>query len=487
MTTHVVDFAPLAYCERCRVPLNPPFPDVCACGEAIHKTGQVGFFESKAPYPFFVGGAGSGKTKTGANKHLAFIIESGAPGLAYAPLWNKHMLMATLPAYLEIWEKYPKECHAGSYHVTERRLPIRTKHGNVVDLWFRSIDEPASLLGPTLGSSHIDECCQKDAVREAFDNVDMRLRAPLPAGMVHQHILTGTPKGVDHWTFEGWGDPWREHNQFEELLSRGEPDRVAREKAKRFCEERPFWTMHQAENIYLPKARVEMWEERYGGTPYGQQEIHAEWVVEGEGCIFQEDWFRRYDDFPDNVCLVVDSWDTAATKTEWATYTVGQTWLVTDEEPPHYYIVNMDRLRLQYAEVKIAIEGRQKLSGASFALVENKGGGQTAIQELSHKGVRVRAFNPGTADKFKRANDAAMIAREGRIHLPSRQLAIRKKMDWLPAFEREVFQAPYNKYWDIVDAMSQMILSGEAHRWASRLRTLPEIHTRIGHGVRIAV
>jgi len=485
MTTHVVDFAPLAYCERCRVPLNPPFPDVCACGSPIHKTAQVPFFESKARYPFFVGGAGSGKTKTGANKHLAFIIESGAPALAYAPAWDTHGKIALLPAYLEIWDKYPKECHAGPYHVTDKRLPIRTKQGNVVDLWFRGIDDASSILGATLGSVHGDEICLKNVTREAFNNIDLRLRAPLPPGVTHQHILTGTPKGVDHWTFEDFGDPYREENRFEERLSRGDSEAEARVKATHFCNDRPLWTMYRNENIYLPQEEIDRQEERLGGTPYGQQELYAEWIIEGEGTIFQEEWFRRYDDFPDNVRLVVDSWDTAATKTEWATYTVGQTWLVTEDD--HYYLVNMDRAKLAYAEVKIAIEDRQKLSGASFSLVENKGGGQTAIQELSRKGVRVRAFNPGTADKYKRAGDAGMIAREGRIHLPSRQLAIRKKMDWLPAFEREVFQAPYNRYWDIVDAMSQMILSGEAHRWAARLRTLPQITTRIGHGQRVAV
>lgn len=487
---HNVTFSPLAYCrdmpkKACWKALALPLPDACPeCGGPIHTTAQVPFFLSEAPYAAFFSGAGCGKTMNAANKHLMFIIRSGKPALVYAEIWTKHILMATLPAYLELWEGYPEGCHAGPYNKTERMLPVRCANGNIVPVWFRSIDEPDSLLGPTLGSAHGDECCLKGFVREAFDNVDLRLRAPLPAGMKHQHILSGTPDDPAHWTFEEYGNPEREEVQYERFVNDGVAPVRARAMARQWAEDRPWWHMVPPENIFLPAHRIQEWRRRYEGstTAYARRQWYGEWAAEGEGRIFEPYWFGRYDAFPGEVAFAVDSWDTAQTAKDWSTYTVSQTWLVAKVDGKWgYYLTNMDRVKLNYGDVKVAIAGRQQHSGARFALIEERGSGQTALQELAAQGVRVRGFKPGNKDKYERANRAAIPIQEGRVFLPSQDFAQRKGMSWLGAFEREVFQAPHTKYWDIVDCMSQLLIWAEQWRWAEILnRPAPPVRTIVG-------
>lgn len=477
------------YCEACwkafPCPLPPdPITETCPqCGGPMTVTAQVPFFRSDAAYPAFFSAAGCGKTMIGAHKHLKFIMESGVDGLVYAQTWDTHLEQGTLKAYLAIWESYPSWCKAGLYNKTERRLPIRCQNGKEAAAVFRPIGDE-NLLNMSFGSAHLDEACLDGVAREDFNYADDRLRSPLPPGMRHQHILTGTPKKLDHWTYEDYGSPDREDVKYEEFLTAGYPPVRARAMAQQWKESRPWWHMYRWENIYIARERMEEWRRRYEGstTAQARQEWYGEWAAEGEGRIFEPSWFKRYDAFPDNIAFAFDSWDTAHTAKDWSTYTVSQTWLIAKtDEGWGYYLVNMDRVKLNYGDVKLAIEGRQKHSGARFSLIEDRGSGQMALQELAAKGVRVRPFKVGNKDKFERANTAAIPAQEGRVYLPSQAFAERKGMNWLNAFEREVFQCPHTKYWDVVDCYSQSIIWAEQWRWDKILnKPAPRVRTIVG-------
>lgn len=438
--------------------------------------------ESVAPHPGFFAASGTGKTRMGALKLLTKAIQMGTVSKETWAQWNqtpymmvcaptyKMLRKVLIPTYLQLC---PKELIDGDFRWTDSYLPLR----NGIDIWFASAEDASLLYGPTLLSWHLDEACRMD--EEVWDVMTFRLRGPLPPGVPgpRQGIVTGTPYGLPHWTYDQWGDPQRE--------DRSDPLPVTN------AEDYPWWNMTMWENPYQSPQDLARWAAKYGDSPMGRQEMRGQWVAEGEGRLFQDDWFGRFDHLPENIFRIVDSWDTAGTKNEWSSWTVGQTWAITTDY--NYYLLNMFRAKMEYPDVKRAIRENAKflygkrLNMPRAILIENKGNGQTALQELRLERLPVIAYNPGR-DKHDRATQASIAVDAGRVFLPSKSFAADHKLTWVRDFEREVFSIPYAGSWDIVDAMTQFILWAEVNRWQMRPEDLGPIAYQIGlEGPRVRV
>lgn len=427
---------------------------------------QAGFVYSPAAHAGFFAASGTGKTRMGCLKLTDLAIEMGKVPPSVWAQWNQTPYMiAGAPTYkmlkkvLEptLLQVIPNEL-IQVYHQSDGYVQLR----NGIRIWLSSCEDPTYLYGPTLLGYLLDEVCRME--EEIWDVMTFRLRGPLPDGLnaQRQGFVTGTPYGLPHWTYDLWGDPMRE--------TRMEPPPVTN------TEDYPWWNMSIYDNPYQSPADIARWEARYGGTAKGRQEMLGQWVAEGEGRLFQPEWFGRFDRLPDDIFLLVDSWDTASTLHEWSTWTVGQTWAITTDY--NYYLLNMFRAKLEYPDVKVAIKENARflyghpVDAPRAVIIEDKGAGQHAIQELRREGINLVAFKPRNRDKHDRASQASVPVSEGRVHLPSQDFAARHKLEWLRDFEREVFNIPYAGSWDIVDALTQFIIWAEVGRLRGRLRAV---------------
>ncbi len=129
---------------------------------------QVDFIQDTHRYAAEVGGIGSGKTLSGADKALLKCTEHpGVGGIVTAPDYNR-ISDTVIPKYME---RFPLEFWAER----PRGNPpnARTILGN--NIYFRSTTHPNDLRGPTVGWVHMDEAAYSPF--EAYKVLQGRIRA----------------------------------------------------------------------------------------------------------------------------------------------------------------------------------------------------------------------------------------------------------------------------------------------------------------------
>ena len=169
-----------------------------------------------------------------------------------------------------------------------------------------------------------------------------------------------------------------------------------------------------------------------------------------DGEIIKWDWFRTYgyQEFAGGVPgQMVQSWDTAGTDRSTSDWSVCTTWFVVGER---YYLVDVFRERLRYPDLKRKIAALAAQHGAIKVLIENKGTGQSLIQDLhDHGRVFPIAVNPN-GDKKGRLSACTALIELGRVFLP-------QQAPWLGAFKAELLRFPNGSHDDQVDSLSQFL------------------------------
>ena len=99
------------------------------------------------------------------------------------------------------------------------------------------------------------------------------------------------------------------------------------------------------------------------------------------GIIVKREKLHFYDPEkrPERFEQVVQSWDTANKDTELANYSVCTTWGLSER---HMYLLDVFRRKLDFPELKRAVQELAKLHRADVVLVEDKASGTSLIQEL---------------------------------------------------------------------------------------------------------
>ena len=186
-----------------------------------------------------------------------------------------------------------------------------------------------------------------------------------------------------------------------------------------------------------------------------------------EGEIWKWKWFRRYDAHPRITAdyKVVQSWDTASKSGQLNDYSVCTTWLV-NEDQEEYHLLDLYRERLEYPDLRRAVEALACEWKAASILVEDKGSGTQLIQDFEHS--RVAAVGSPIAiepegDKVTRAFTQAAPIEAGRVLLP-------READWLEDLRKEILQFPHGRHDDQVDSIAQF-LKWERNRpkWATSI------------------
>jgi predicted phage terminase large subunit-like protein len=167
------------------------------------------------------------------------------------------------------------------------------------------------------------------------------------------------------------------------------------------------------------------------------------------GGMVKDAWFRRYepDALPARFDQIIQSWDTANKPTELADYSVCTTWGV---KGPQFYLLNVLRKKLAYADLKRAVHEQHLLFNPSVILIEDKASGTQLIQELIEAGLsKVTRYRPD-GDKIMRLHAQTAAIENGFVCLP-------REAHWLADYLHELTVFPNGRYDDQVDSTSQAL------------------------------
>ena len=168
-----------------------------------------------------------------------------------------------------------------------------------------------------------------------------------------------------------------------------------------------------------------------------------------EGAIVQRDWFKFYDSAqrPARFDLIVQSWDSANKAKEVHDYSVCTTWGLKDKL---IYLLDVYRKRLEYPELKRAVQDQARLHGANEVLIENSVSGIQLIQSLNaDRFYQAKAITP-LGDKVLRMRAQTAMIEAGFVHLPL-------QAHWLEDYLHELTTFPNGKYDDQADSTSQAL------------------------------
>lgn len=154
-----------------------------------------------------------------------------------------------------------------------------------------------------------------------------------------------------------------------------------------------------------------------------------------------------YEELPDSFDYYVQSWDTAIKISEKADYSVGTCWGVFNKA---YYLISMIRKKQSYPDLRLEIEKQASKFFPRHLLIEDKGSGQSLIQDLKLSGYNNIIPIKPKLDKVTRFASVVSIFQSGRVLLPKKSSFNRELLKELTTF-------PNSKHDDIIDSISQFL------------------------------
>ena len=169
------------------------------------------------------------------------------------------------------------------------------------------------------------------------------------------------------------------------------------------------------------------------------------------GGLVKANWLRYYvlGKEPAYFDLIFQSWDTANKPTELSDYSVCTTWGLKNKQ---LYLLHVLRDRLEYPQLKRAVQTQADRFHPSNILIEDKASGTQLIQELRQDGIcEVTPFEPGGLDKTMRLHSVTSTFENGLVFLPT-------EAPWLKVYVHELTSFPAGKYDDQTDSTSQALI-----------------------------
>jgi predicted phage terminase large subunit-like protein len=140
---------------------------------------------------------------------------------------------------------------------------------------------------------------------------------------------------------------------------------------------------------------------------------------------------------------VIQAWDTAFKTKEANDYSVGVTIGIS---PNRYYVLDCWRDRLEFPELKRAIQAQAMKWGAHAVLIEDAAAGQSLLQEMQRNTRLPLIPVKADRDKVSRANAVTPSHEAGLVYLP-------EDAAWLADFLDELASFPSAPHDDQVDAL----------------------------------
>ena len=212
--------------------------------------------------------------------------------------------------------------------------------------------------------------------------------------------------------------------------------------------EKPLWPEFWSYDE-LSKLRIELplskWSAQYQQNPTSE-----------EGALVKREWWMEWEkETPPQCQFIIQSWDTAFTKSERADYSACTTWGVfykdENENDPHIILLDALKERMEFPELKArALEYYQEWQPDAF-IIEAKASGAPLIFELRRMGIPVQEFTPTRGnDKISRLNSVTDLFASGRVWAPRKR--------WAEEVIEEMAAFPNSDHDDLVDSSTQALI-----------------------------
>jgi len=174
-----------------------------------------------------------------------------------------------------------------------------------------------------------------------------------------------------------------------------------------------------------------------------------------EGAIIKREWWNVWEkEEPPYVNYIIQSYDTAYSKSERADFSAITTWgIFQPEEGEAEAIILLDaqRGRWDFPELKEVAYKLYNEFDPDMILIEQKATGTPLTHELRRMGIPVTPFTPSRgADKFTRMNSCAPVFESGMVWRPDNSFA--------DEVVEECAAFPNGENDDLADSMTQAIL-----------------------------
>jgi len=214
-----------------------------------------------------------------------------------------------------------------------------------------------------------------------------------------------------------------------------------------------FWSLAELE---ATKATIHP---RFWAAQYQQEPTSS------ESAIIKKEWWQIWEhEDPPDCQYVIQSWDTAFTKTERSDYSACTTWGVfyTDGEVevngrkreatvPNIILLDSFKEKMEFPELKEVAFKHYKAFNPDTLIVEAKASGQPLIAELRQMGIPVGEFTPSRGnDKIARVNAVSDLFSSGVVWCPDTR--------WAYELVEEAADFPNGEHDDLVDSMTQALL-----------------------------
>lgn len=157
---------------------------------------QRAFVTSKAPYPCFCGGFGSGKTAAAIARALALKVQCRSSSIAY--------YLPTYPLIQDIaFERFPELCERKGWAFKLNRQDAVMEFPGAGRIVFRNMEQPDRIVGYEVAHSLVDEIdiMATDKARQAWNKIIARNRQK--CGMPNSVAVATTPEGFK-FVYERW-------------------------------------------------------------------------------------------------------------------------------------------------------------------------------------------------------------------------------------------------------------------------------------------
>jgi predicted phage terminase large subunit-like protein len=205
-----------------------------------------------------------------------------------------------------------------------------------------------------------------------------------------------------------------------------------------------FWSYKELDTLRI-ELPLSKWQAQYQQDPTSE-----------EGALVKREWWQVWEaEIPPQCNFVIQSWDTAFTKSERADYSACTTWGVfykdENQKDPHIILLDAMKERMEFPTLKErAYEMYRRWKPEAF-IIEAKASGSPLIFELRKMGIPVQEFTPTRGnDKISRVNSISDLFASGKVWAPRKR--------WAEEVVEELAAFPNSDHDDLVDSTTQALL-----------------------------
>ncbi|WP_243295913.1 phage terminase large subunit [Geothrix mesophila] len=317
------------------------------------------------------------------------------------------------------------------------------------------VDDP---LDPNMAASDVQRAHVNDWFdRTLYSRLDNQKTGVIIIVMQRLHMddLVGHVLEKDDWEVLSL-PAIAEEEERHEIRTLGEVMTVVR---------RPGDLLHEA---HLDREALDRLRKNQGEYAFSAQ--YQQSPVPPGGAMVKAAWWRFYERRPESFNQVIQSWDTACKKSEYADYSVCTTWGMKDRK---LHLLDVFREKLDYPDLKRAVKLQAEKHKPAVILIEDMTTGSALLQELPSEGMRGLKGCKPVGDKVTRLYTHLTWIEGGNVLLPM-------EAPWLAEYRRELESFPQSKRKDQVDSTSQVLAWAQANRWVG-VDMIRVAGTRLSH------